>query len=265
MSTGPKNLKEHCQYLCDISRLKLWFLFDWLGKHPDETFQSVLRNRIDLYRKTDFNHGGLCADTAYEMPEWLKFESRVESIYSHHKAKNDGDGFENEAYSLLEDHIRNRAPLDFRNEVARRHLKEYQCGSLRYDKPREEAPRTVFVHIANAIAPESIFADPAYLPDCFRQLMKAAEKEHDADCLTTDTWLNSHPRWLELFPEVWKTNLKPENHDVLWHYGYWGQFITARGTLNAKAAGQLRATGEMPYWPRTSHCSFADLRKHVGT
>ncbi|HCE44026.1 MAG TPA: hypothetical protein DET40_10795 [Lentisphaeria bacterium] len=34
--------------------MKLWFVWDWLRKHPDENFRSMLRNRVDIFRKTEY-------------------------------------------------------------------------------------------------------------------------------------------------------------------------------------------------------------------
>ena len=55
----PKTLEEHRQYLHDVVKLKLHFLHGWLQRHPEESFVDALRNRVDIYRKTDINPGGL--------------------------------------------------------------------------------------------------------------------------------------------------------------------------------------------------------------
>jgi len=81
--------------------------------------------------------------------------------------------------------------------------------------------------------------------------------------LETHTWLNSHPRWLALFPREWQANLTAPDADVRWHYGFWGQFVTARGAFHARRAQQLRETGRFPYPPRASWCTFATLRAHL--
>ena len=55
----PKTLEEHRQYLYDISRLMLFYVHLHLTNlHPgEESFQQVIRNRVDIYRKTDANPG----------------------------------------------------------------------------------------------------------------------------------------------------------------------------------------------------------------
>ena len=263
MAESPKTLAEHTEYLREIVRLKLWFLFRWLREHPGEEFTPALRQRVDIYRKTDANPVGLCPKEDFEQPAWRQLETGLGAVYAKHRGSGSAEAFEAEAFAVVEAAVQRRAPLDLQKERERDQLKAYQCGSLRYDKPSPDQPRTVFFHIANAVAPRSIFDEPAYLPGCLLDLMNRAEAEFGADALQTDTWLNSLPRWLEFFPASWQANLGPANHDVQWHYGFWGQFINARGTLNRKLADRLRQTGELPFWPRRSRCSFAELRSHL--
>lgn len=142
-------------------------------------------------------------------------------------------------------------------------LEEYQCGSLKYDPPAKDDPKTVAFHIGNVVAPKSIFADPGYLENCFFDLMKQTEKKYGADSMKTTTWLNSLPKWLEYFPEEWHKNLQSEQQDPQWHFGYWGQFLSAKGTFNEKYGKILRETGKFPFYPRASSCTFAALKKHL--
>ena len=66
-------LEEHREYLDGIVKLKLWFLWNWLRRHPDETFGDVLRKRVDIYRKTHLNTEGLCPAE--------KFDDRRTALY----------------------------------------------------------------------------------------------------------------------------------------------------------------------------------------
>jgi len=63
--------------------------------------------------------------------------------------------------------------------------------------------------------------------------------------------------------EEWQRALGLEDRIVLWHYGFWGQFISARGDLNVKDSAVLRTTGLFPYWPRASHGSFDAMPTHL--
>jgi hypothetical protein len=256
-----KTLDEHRAYLHDITRLKLWFVWHWLHAHPDEPFEKVLRERVDIIRKLDLNPDGLNPIALdWGNPRWLELEARAYQLFQAHR--DNALAFEEAAFAVFSPELDARAPRDFA-DLSR--LDDYTYGSLRFDAPREEKPTSVHIHIANAIAPRSLFDDPAYLPNCLREVMRQAEEAHGADTLETFTWLNSVPRWLALFPAEWQEHLSPPSTDILWHYGYWGQFITARGTFHSRRAEQFRATGAMPYYPRLSWCTFAALRTHLET
>lgn len=256
---APKTFDEHRAYLHQIVWLKLWFVWHWLRAHPEETFSRVLRERIDIYRKLDLNAGGLNpAEINWEDSRWLALEAEAERLYLMHRHDASSMRFESEAFEVF------RAELD---AGARRHWEDrsgvspYTHGSIRFDGPADGSHR-VFIHIANTLSPASIFDDPAYLPQCLLDTMDRAEALGATE-LETFTWLNSYPRWLALFPACWQAHMGAPEGNILWHYGFWGQFVTSRGTFHARRAQQLRETGQFPYLPRVSWCTFAELRAHL--
>jgi len=256
-----KTYDEHLAYLHDIVRLQLHFLWRWLAAHPEEEFCHALHERVDIYRKTDVNPEGLNpAQLHWDNPRWLAMEADVAALYRQHRADETPDAFEERAFAVFAPSVTARAPRDF---LDRSGIDGYTYGSIRFDSPGKDSPSLIGIHIANTVAPRSIFDDPAYLPQCLLEVMRRAEETYGADTLATFTWLNAVPKWLALFPPEWQDNLEPPNEDILWHYGYWGQFINARGAFNAPLAQQLRATGRLPYLPRASRCSFAALRQHL--
>jgi len=258
MSHAPKSLQEHREYLHEIVKLMLFFTWRWKAAHLEEPLRDILRKRVDIYRKTSVNTGPLNpAELRFDSPEWLNLEAELEA--AHQKFRTDPNGFERRGFDIFKVTIDERLERDFNDRSG---LAGYQCGSLRFDEHegKDEVPVIGF-HIANARAPSSIFDDPAYLPRCFMDLMDQTERKYHSSRLGTSTWLNSAPRWLELFPQEWLDNLGPESKDVQWHYGFWGQFISSRGTLNHKAAEHLRRTGELLFYPRKSNCSFAAMRE----
>jgi hypothetical protein len=254
-----KTLEEHRQYLHKIVRLKLFFMHNWLAEHPDEPAVDVLRNRIDIYRKTDANPRGLNPPDKewWNTTAWQALEQALLEVYSRHRR--DAAAFEEEGFAVLRPSVDARAERDFADKG---HLGGYQCGSLRYevyDSPRKE----VFFHIANRISPKSLFDDPLYLPCCFMILMEQAEAMCQAEYIETNTWLNSYPKWLSIFPQEWHGSMSEPNTDVQWHYGYWGQFITARGTFNEKLGEFTRQSGKLKFHPRASRCPISAMRKHL--
>lgn len=262
MTNTPKTLEEHRQYLYDICRLKLFFISRWLKDHPEEKFSDVLRNRVDIFRKTDLNPEGINAEGIYfDNPDWLALESRLEEIWK--MVKGDDKLFEEWGFDLIRPHLDNRCERDYLDRSA---FAGYQCGFLRYNLfIMPERPDTLGFHIANDRQPASIFDDLDYARECFNKLLDAAENRFAVSNIGTGTWLNNHPKWLAFFPEEWRTNLGEPNTNVAWHYGFWGQFINARGTFNAKAAAKVRETGKLQWFPRYSKCSVKAMREHINS
>ncbi len=247
-----KTFDEHLDYLLESVRLMLWFLPGWLAAHPEEGFVDALRGRVDIYRKTEVNPAGINPQTLHwDDPRWAAMEAAAALCFADQRAP---AAFAAAAFPIFEASVRARAPRDFADDSR---LDGYTYGSIRFDPPAP-GERRVSIHIANARQPASLFADPAYLPACLRETMRRAA-EYGADELGTFTWLNEHPAWLALFPACWQARMSAPNEDIQWHYGYWGQFINARGGFNHKLAAHFRATGRMPYLPRYSWCTFAEL------
>ena len=261
MKLEPKTLDEHRDYLHQMVRLKLWFLWHWLRAHPDEPFANVIRNRVDIYRKTDINAGPMNPKTlAFDDPRWVALETATQALYARRKDDPGAEAFEAEAFALFRPTVDARAQRDFEEPP---YVLNYQCGSLRYDAPAPGRPKHVSIHIANALRPRSLFDDRRHLPECLFDLMDKTTREFGAESLGTFTWLNSLPRWLELFPPEWRASLGPEDRNVQWHFGWWGQYINARGTFNEKYGTRLRQTGEFPCWPRYAECRFDALRPYL--
>jgi len=262
-SVTPKTLEEHRTYLYEMVKLKLWFLWNWLQAHPEEPLEEALRNRVDIYRKTAINDGTVNPRVLhYDDPRWLALEASTRTLWEQTRHDAEATRFEREGFALYQPLVEARVAPGFHE---RPYVLDYTCGSLKYDAPRPETPTTVGFHIANALQPRSFFEDPHYLAGCLRDLMTQTEQSYGADTLTTHTWLNSCPRWLAYFPEEWRANLGPENTNLVWNYGFWGQFISARGTYNARYGRILRETGRFPYYPRRAQCGFAELRAHLDT
>jgi len=259
--TMQKTIEEHRDYLYEIVKLKLFFLRNWLLEHPEETLAYVLRNRVDIYRKTAVNDALLNpAELHFESPEWLGMEQQLAAVYD--KYKDSPEEFEKRGFEIFKTSVDARLEKDFNDNST---FAAYQCDSLKYNEYDDgEKHEKIVFHIANALRPESIFADPQYLPRCFIDLMDQTAEKYASTRMSTHTWLNSLPRWLELFPQEWHDNMiLASPSDIKWHYGYWGQFLTARGTFNFKYGEILRKTGKLPFCPGGSECSFEAMREHL--
>ena len=255
----PKTQDEHREYLHEMVRLKLWFLWHRLSEYPGESLRFVLRERVDIYRKTDINPEGMNPKALhYDDPAWVVLEEALEEAWE--KARGCAELFESEGFRIFQPTVDARCARDFSE---RPYVLDYKCGSLTYDDPMPETPRRVMFHIANASAPRSIFDPPSHLAQCLLRVMEGAERDFGATELETGTWLNCHPKFIAYFPDCWRDRLSPVHDDVRWNFSWWGQFLTARGTFNRKAGRVLRATGKFPMPPRSGWCTFAELRAHL--
>ncbi len=262
----PKTLEEHREYLYGIVKLKLFYLHVRQTElDPDEPFRDAIRNRVDIYRKTEANPGPLNPVTLhFDEPAWRVMEDQALALMEKYNSSSESDrkNFEEEAFPVFKDSIDLRCERDYLDPTV---LARYQCGSLRHDLQLNQEGYLGF-HIANSVCPRSIFDDPLHLPRCFRALLRIAEEDFHAKGLVTNTWLNSSERWLGCLPQAWRNNLAEPMDPVktaAWHYGWWGQFISARGTLQKKNADFMRANKTFPYLPRTSHATLSEFKEHL--
>ena len=256
----PKTLEEHREYLFEVVRLMLFYMHLQLNEHPEESFTFVLRNRVDIYRKTDANPGPLNPpDLHFDEEPWLSMERAAEQCWLAHR--NDREAFEAEAFEIFRPSIERRVERDFHDGSV---LKRYQCGCFRHDLALKKMDgECLGFHIANDKAPDSLFDYPSHIRECLLKLCDVAEQQFGARHLCTSTWLNGYPRFLALFPDEWQQNLGKENHEVGWGYGHWGQFISARGTYNRRNGDYFRQNGKMPYYPRFSKCRIDVMREFL--
>jgi hypothetical protein len=265
-NTGEITNDEQFDYLESSSRLMLWFAREWHKKRPDEDFESVIRNRTDLYRMTTFNSGGLDSPVGGYPEAWLQILNKFLKIHNETKGEPDSAGFEQKCSEILRPYWMGRVERDVKGQADGTLVAGYQCGSLRYElAPDKNNPKRIIFHIANACYPGSLFDDRLYLPACLLVLTTQCAAKFGVTEIGTGTWLNSHPKWLEFFPKEWLKHMGASNDDIRWHYGFWGQFITSRRTFNHKLGAKFRQSGKMPYALRSSWCSISSLRKHIET
>ena len=196
IAPAAKTYDEHRQYLHDLVRLQLWFMWMWAKAHPDEPLGSVLHHRVDLCRKIDIWEGRYPDAAGIEDPIWQALVLQLQILFDRHRVDADARRFERKAFKVVRPAVDRQSRADYEQSE----IDGYKCGSLTFDPPEPRTPGRVPFHIANAIRPHSIFADPDYLPGCLTNLMDRAETEHGAQEMWTRSWLNSDPRWLRLFP-----------------------------------------------------------------
>jgi hypothetical protein len=253
-----KTLDEHREFVEKMARMSFYFARRMKDKTPEYTVGELLCRRTPIfYHALEYQD----YQTRWDNPDCRPIIARANEL---------GDlppeEFEERMFDSIRDLAMERAEKFYLQSVGMPgHIPpDWNAGSLKYDPHTPKLqPSWCCFHIANALAPRSIYADPRHLPECFFGLMDNSAKEYGYDTLYTVTWLNDHPRWLALFPEEWHQNLSERNDFVGWSFGYWGQVVTARGTFNEKAGQFAREHVALKYKTRVSHCSFENMRAHL--
>jgi len=249
-----KTLAEHLDFVEAVSRLSFWYSWQLRSLLPDESLSDIIRKHTMLY----YHILQLPADQP---------RCELEALAAANSSE-----FEEAMWSRCRDFIIAKATEFYPDSIGmpgyiNKPKYGWNCGSLKYDAPHKDPSLDgccVF-HIANGTAPQSIFAVPGHLLECFEKLIHDSEKEYGYTVLYTMTWLNDREDFLAYFPQEWRDNLSPrdEKHIPSWNIGDWGQLITARGLLNSKGADFLRENGRLKYYNRKSRCSFENMKKHL--
>lgn len=137
--------------------------------------------------------------------------------------------------------------------------------SLRWSDPHPDLPQNWCIfHMWNSKRPDSFLNDKRYFAECFIKIMDESRKKYPQyDTLYTFSWLLSEPRFQKFFPQEWHDNMTEPVDFIAANLGFLGQFITAKMTLNRKNAAKYLETGKLPFPPRSSHCSFENMKKHL--
>jgi hypothetical protein len=257
--------EERLDHECQMTRLELWCLTQWLAQHPEESAAFVLRERTNIFLRSDLYDGRPFRQVDWTDPRWLELEEGLCRLLEECLGRSDTADFEERGLAIFRPTIERRLALDAERPRKPRFSPQARvCGSLWFTPPTggPEAGR-LFFHIFNALQPGSIFDDPNYVPGCLLTVMAQADRDFGCDRLWTISWLNSYPRWQSFFPEEWRRDMGPEKTVPQAGLHFWGQFVNARGTFNAKHAAQFRQTGRVPYPVRQAECTFAALRAHI--
>ena len=251
-----KTLEEHKVYVEQLARISFFVARRLKDQAPGTPLSELIRKHTPL-----FFHALNFADyeTRWNNPSCVRIAAKADELDDLLAPE-----FEERMYAEIRELAMERAERFFAKSVGLWLPQDWNAGSLKYETPQKSMPpHYCCFHIANALAPRSIYDDPRHLPECFLDIMARGEKEYGFDTLCTGTWLDDVPRWLALFPQEWIDNLSAGADRTGWHFGYWGQMVTGRGTFNDKAGQYVRENLKPKYKCRGSHCSFAAMRKHL--
>jgi hypothetical protein len=269
-------------------RLSLWYVRLLLaqGKITARDLPRALSCRVNLYRLTVLWDGVRDPALGYADPEWTRLRGELARLILATPAE-DTSELETQGLSLLWPALEGRLPQD----VGPPRQRPFGCWSYelawegmgdgpgwlgKLSNPTHVAQklrktlglppgpsRGAVLHLENAYAPSSPFARSPELIRSLRGLLAECRRLHPSvRTLWADTWLNSHPAFLALFPDSWRRSgapCPPGNN-----FNWWGQFVTRTGDFDAAAAARFRASGGQFHYPALlCHAPLASVDEHL--
>jgi hypothetical protein len=131
--------------------------------------------------------------------------------------------------------------------------------------------RHAALHFFNACTPQSPFGNVRSLACDLRALIRDCQRRHpNVQMLWCQSWLNSWPTFLALFPESWRAsavNRTPEDTDArswgrasLNTHNWWGQFMKSDGGFHEERGRRLRESGgAFPFPNRLCHGRIGEI------
>jgi hypothetical protein len=136
---------------------------------------------------------------------------------------------------------------------------------------RATPERHAALHFFNACAPQSPFGNVRSLACTLRALIRDCQHQHPTvQMLWCQSWLNSRPAFLALFPETWSVSAvvrMPEDTDVrscgracLNTNNWWGQFMKSDGGFHEERGRRFRESGgTFPFPNRLCHARIDEV------
>ena len=269
-------------------RLSLWYLRRLLAQRvlapPD--LARALTTRVNLYGLTTLWNGVQSPALGHADPAWAPFASELSRCILAARA-DDTSRLEEEGLSVLWPVVEGRLPLDVGPPcrqpfgcwvyepawdglgtgpglLGKLRSPFYVAQKLRRSLGLRPAPcRGAVLHFENAFVPDSPFTRAPALQRSLRALIAACRRDHpSARTLWCNTWLNSHPAFLALFPASWRRSGVPS--EPAGDYSWWGQFVTRTVDFNERAAERFRASGgQFPYPALLCHASIDEVDAHL--
>ena len=243
--------EEYSKNFFELLQLELFVIWKYCTI-TNETVKSIINQKLLLLKISELfkNHESFINNLSTDAEMALS-----ESVY-----RIDSALFINEFFEKIKSNIEDVLHHKYTTDIATPAWCTFGCFSYEIfasDKNK------IFLHIGNSAIPDSFLDDETLIKKSLLAVMDDAEKNHSINTLTTETWLNSHEKWLRFFPDEWMSNMTAPTADLVGHLGYWGQFINKKGCINLKNASFFKETGKLPYPVKRSFCSFDSLRKKL--
>ena len=271
----------------EMARLGLWYVRRLLatGEIREPDIAKALSGRVDIYRMTKLYDGKRDPALGHVVPEWDRFTRPLADLVRRSPA-DDTSGLERLGLeilrSVLDPNAQPYAPMGDRpfgcwtyefvwegyadrgglwgkiTNPAR--VRARVRRTLRLPRaPEQDAA----LHFANVLAPESPFRHMDQVAAGLRRLIADCRSRYPSvKRLWCGTWLNSYPRFQELFPAAWHNSawVQPPGNFGNW----WGQFQARTGEFNYRLAEQFRASGgQFPFPALLAHAPIGEIERHL--
>jgi hypothetical protein len=272
-------------------RLGVWYV-RWLfasGQISERDIPGALTRRVNIYRLTTLWDGIRDPASGFRDPEWDHLVERLVSLARRIPLEQVSE-LETLAVALLRPWLRvapeypdgplfgcwtyevvGESITDGPRLLGRLTNHQKIAQRLRRLVGLATPERHVALHFFNACAPLSPFDNVRSLAFALRALIRDCRRRHaTVQTLWCQSWLNSHPAFLALFPETWLASAAvrtAEDADrrscgrgCLNTQNWWGQFMRSDGTFHNERAQRFRESGgKFPYPNRLCHASIDDI------
>ncbi len=282
------DIEARRRYVHGMVRLGVWYtrLLLERGEVRSEDLLLALSKRVDLYRFTDLWNGVNEAEDGLADPAWMDHATQI-ARWIRDTPMTATDRLEEKVLAFLAPTLEGRVPKDVGPPPAR----PFGCWTFDLGWPgladgpgflgklsnrthvaamvrkavglSPSPSRNGVLHIMNVLVPRSPFDDLRALAASLQALIAYLRDEQpQVRELWCNTWLNEHPKFHEIFPEVWFGNATvapPGNHR-----NWWGQFARRDGDFNATLAQQFRASGGVfPFRALLCHAGLETIDAHL--
>jgi hypothetical protein len=276
------------RFVFEMTKLSVWYLRRLLSRNEISVadLEQSLCQRVDLYRFTSLWDGIKQPQESIYDTRWKKVAAELSKVIENAHSVNT-DEMEAQCLSLLTPLIEERLPFD----VCPPPVRPYSCwtygpGFAGLRDPKDvfgklvnfnrgsrwlrkklglppRPPCDIMLHIMNVMVPKSPFDDMYGLMDSLLRLIADAKSNYQSVSeIWCDTWLNQHPKFRPIFPDLWfeqgfAVAMGPTRN-------WWGQFSACDGDFNDNLANQFRASdGKFPYSPLLCHAPIDLVERHL--
>jgi hypothetical protein len=271
-------------------RLGIWYV-RWLlasGQIAERQVGDALTRRVNIYRLTTFWDGSGDPACGVRDREWERLVARLASLVPRFDVEQVSE-LEEVALALLRPWLRVSPERVERSafgcwtyEIVGESIADGPGLLGRLTNRRKIAQRVqrlvgrttperhAALHFFNACTPRSPFDNVRGLACDLRTLIRDCRHRHPTvQTLWCQSWLNSYPAFLALFPESWRATAvvrTTEDADrrsfgrgCLNTYNWWGQFMRSDGAFHERRARRFREAGKFPYPNRLCHAGIDEI------